>query len=45
MDKDTMILLIKLEYENEELKKYKPKRFADYLLEKFAELRLEKTKN
>lgn len=41
MDKiETMMLIIKHEYEKEELGKYKPKKFETYLLEKLAEIRV-----
>jgi hypothetical protein len=39
---DTMMLLIKWEYEQAELKEYNPKKFETYLLEKLAEIRLSK---
>lgn len=37
MELDTMKLLIRIGYEKEELIKYNPKNFEDYLLEKLAE--------
>lgn len=39
---EIMMLLIELEYEQNELKEYKPKKFERYLLEKLAEIRLSK---
>jgi hypothetical protein len=39
---ETMILIIKYEYEKEELSNYKPKKFETYLLEKLAEIRVSK---
>tara|TARA_B110000977_G_C11076313_1_gene491329 strand:- start:1920 stop:2078 length:159 start_codon:yes stop_codon:yes gene_type:complete len=39
---ETMMLLIEWEYEQAELKEYKPKKFEAYLLEKLAEIRLSK---
>jgi hypothetical protein len=39
---ETMMLLIEWEYEQTELKQYKPKKFERYLLEKLAEIRLSK---
>jgi len=39
---ETMMLLIEWEYEQTELKKYKPKKFETYLLKKLAEIRLSK---
>ena len=41
-EKETMMLLIEFEYEQKELKKYRPKKFETYLLEKLAEIRLSK---
>jgi hypothetical protein len=37
-----MIRIIQWEYEQAELKEYKPKKFETYLLEKLAEIRLSK---
>ena len=39
---ETMKILIKWEYEQAELKKYKPKKFQTYLLERLAEIILSK---
>ena len=39
---ETMMLIIKHEYEKEELGKYKPKKFEPYLLEKLAKIRVSK---
>ena len=38
---DAMVFKIRHEYETEELSKYNPKKFEDYLLKKLAEIRLE----
>lgn len=40
---EIMMLIIKHEYEKEELSKYKPKKFETYLLEKLAEIRVNKS--
>ena len=39
---ETMMLVIKHEYEKEELSNYMPKKFETYLLEKLAEMRTSK---
>tara|TARA_Y100001938_G_scaffold145847_1_gene223444 strand:- start:3352 stop:3486 length:135 start_codon:yes stop_codon:yes gene_type:complete len=39
---ETMMVIIKHEYEKEELGKYEPKKFETYLLEKLAEIRVSK---